>query len=44
MDFPYRGLVAIFSGIIILVQPKLLPYIIAVYLIFVGAMQLIPYF
>ncbi len=45
MNFIMVGppLVALLSGIAILVWPKLLNYIVAIYLIFFGLMGLIPF-
>ena len=37
-----QPLLAIIAGILILVQPKLLNYIVAIYLIAIGVMGLIP--
>ncbi len=36
-------LLALLAGIVILVQPRLAPYLIAVYLIVVGILGLLPY-
>ena len=39
-----QPLVALVAGILVLIQPKLLNYIVAIYLIVVGVMGLAPYF
>ena len=39
-----QPLVALVAGILVLIQPKLLNYIVAIYLIIVGVMGLAPYF
>ncbi|MEX2457556.1 MAG: DUF3096 domain-containing protein [Actinomycetota bacterium] len=38
--FTLDGVVALLAGILILIMPKLLNYIVAAYLIYVGAVQL----
>lgn len=37
------ALLAILGGVLILIKPKLLNYIVAIYLIVVGVLRLIPY-
>jgi hypothetical protein len=40
---PYIGpIIAIIAGILILVQPRLLNYVVAIYLIIIGILGLIP--
>jgi hypothetical protein len=40
---PYVGsIIALIAGILILVQPRLLNYVVAIYLIIVGILGLIP--
>ena len=42
-QIPLQPLVALVAGILILVMPKLLNYIVAVYLIVIGAFGLLQY-
>jgi len=42
-SYPIEPIVALVAGILILVQPMLLHYIVAIYLIVVGAMGLAPH-
>lgn len=41
LDISLRPLLALIAGILILVQPKLLNYIVAIYLIIVGVLGLV---
>jgi hypothetical protein len=43
-SFLIAPIVALLAGILILVQPRLLSYIVAVYLIVVGVLGLAPHF
>ncbi len=37
------GILAIIGGVLILIKPKLLNYIVAIYLIVVGVLKVLPY-
>lgn len=37
------GLIAIIGGILILIKPKLLNYVVAIYLIVIGVIRVLPY-
>jgi hypothetical protein len=37
------ALIAIIGGILILIKPRLLNYIVAIYLIVIGVLKLVPY-
>ncbi|RDD62850.1 DUF3096 domain-containing protein [Ferruginivarius sediminum] len=39
-----QPLIALVAGVLVLIQPKLLNYIVAIYLIVVGVLGLAPYF
>lgn len=41
-SFPIEPIIALMAGILILVQPRLLNYIVAIYLIIVGVVGLAP--
>lgn len=43
-SLPIEPVVALIAGIFILVQPRLLNYVVAVYLIIVGVVGLAPHF
>jgi threonine/homoserine efflux transporter RhtA len=43
-SFPIQPLIALIAGILILIQPRLLNYIVAIYLIIVGVIGLAPGF
>jgi threonine/homoserine efflux transporter RhtA len=43
-SLPIQPIIALVAGILILVQPRLLNYIVALYLIIVGVVGLSPYF
>ena len=43
LSFPVQSLIALLAGILILVQPRLLNYIVAIYLIIVGIDGLAPH-
>jgi len=42
-SLPIEAIIALMAGILILVQPRLLNYIVALYLIIVGVVGLAPY-
>ena len=42
--FPIQPVVALVGGLLILVQPSLLNYIVALYLIIIGVLGLAPHF
>ena len=42
LQFAIQPLIALIAGILILVQPRLLNYIVAIYLILVGVIGLFP--
>jgi hypothetical protein len=42
-SIPLQPLIALLAGILILVRPKLLAFIVAIYLIIVGVLGLLPY-
>lgn len=42
-SIPFQPLIALLAGILILVRPKLLAFIVAIYLIIVGVLGLLPY-
>jgi len=44
MHIPMVPVISLVTGIVILIRPKLLAYIVAVYLIIVGVLGLAPYF
>lgn len=43
-SYPIEPIVALLAGILVLVQPSLLNYVVAIYLIIVGVMGLAPHF
>jgi threonine/homoserine efflux transporter RhtA len=43
-SLPLEAIIALVAGILILVQPRLLNYIVAIYLIIVGVVGLAPHF
>jgi hypothetical protein len=43
MTVPLDSVIALVAGILILVQPQLLNYIVAVYLIVIGLLGILPY-
>jgi len=42
-SYPIQPIVALVAGILILIQPMLLHYIVAIYLIVVGVIGLVPH-
>ena len=43
-SLPIEAIIALVAGILILIQPRLLNYIVAIYLIIVGVVGLAPHF
>jgi threonine/homoserine efflux transporter RhtA len=43
-SLPIEPIIALVAGILILVRPRLLNYIVAIYLIIVGVVGLLPHF
>jgi threonine/homoserine efflux transporter RhtA len=43
-SIPIEPVVALLAGILILIQPRLLNYVVAIYLIIVGVVGLAPHF
>jgi hypothetical protein len=42
MDLPFTPLISLIAGILILIVPRLLNYIVAIYLVIVGLVGLFP--
>jgi len=43
MALPLMGIISIIFGLIILAMPKILNYLIGIYLIVIGILQVLPY-
>jgi len=43
-SMPVEAIVALLCGILILIQPRLLNYVVAIYLIVIGVVGIAPYF
>lgn len=43
-SLPIEAIIALLCGLLILIQPKLLSYIVAIYLIVIGVFGIAPYF
>lgn len=43
-SIPVEAIVALLCGILILIQPRLLNYVVAIYLIVIGVAGIAPYF
>ena len=41
---PIQAIIALLCGVLILIQPRLLSYVVAIYLIVIGVVGIVPHF